>query len=71
MSVNLEELRSLSPAEKLKLIELLCDDLAGDDESPPIPEWALTEAGRRLAELKARPDEGIPLEEMLTRIRHG
>jgi putative addiction module component (TIGR02574 family) len=37
--MSIAELRSLPPAEKLKIIEVLWSDLAADDESLPSPAW--------------------------------
>ncbi len=66
-----DELRKLSPAERLELLEELWDSIAAECEREPFP---LTDAQRadlvrRLAEADADPAGGAPWEEVLERIR--
>ena len=63
----------LSPAEKLRLIEDLWDDLASDPEDVPIHDWQKEELDRRHANLKNTPASGLSREEIVARIRkrHG
>lgn len=52
MPISPDELRALSPAEKLRLVELLWDDL-GDSTAPiPLPDWVGHEAARRRDEMR-------------------
>lgn len=68
MSVNPQELLALPADEKLRLIEMLWDDL-GDAAGPiPLPDWARREASRRRAELIADPSLGIGHDEVWRKI---
>ncbi|HBN75112.1 MAG TPA: hypothetical protein DD473_04700 [Planctomycetaceae bacterium] len=49
MSIDVEELKSLSSVEKIELIGILWDDL--DPQSIPISESTINEATRRYEEL--------------------
>ena len=52
MAIDTDELRALPPAEKLRLVELLWDDL-GDATAPiPLPDWVDREAARRRDEMR-------------------
>lgn len=67
MSIDLNELHSLSAAEKLRLVEMLWDDL-GDSTTPiPLPEWMDLELARRRQEMR-NPSFGISHEETWRRI---
>lgn len=67
MAVNTDELRALPPAEKLRLVELLWDDL-GDSTAPiPLPDWVDREAARRRDEMRD-PRFGLSHEETWRRI---
>ncbi|RPI89502.1 MAG: Addiction module component, CHP02574 [Planctomycetaceae bacterium] len=68
MSIDFADLRALSPAEKLELVELLWDDLGASDASIPLPEWVGLEAARRRDELIADPKLGLSHEEVWRRI---
>lgn len=52
MSIDTEELRSLPPAEKLRIVEMLWDELGEMTAPIPLPEWADNEAARRREELR-------------------
>ena len=58
MQVDTSALLSLPPAEKLKIVELLWDDLGRSDEPIPLPEWVVEESCRRRDELIADPSSG-------------
>jgi hypothetical protein len=52
MPIDTDELRALPPAEELRLVELLWDDL-GDSTAPiPLPDWVDREATRRRDEMR-------------------
>ena len=51
--MSIAELRNLPPAEKLKIIEALWSDLAGDDESVPSPAWHEQELRKTETDFKA------------------
>ena len=67
MSIDADELRSLPAAEKLRLVEMLWDDL-GEATSPiPLPDWVDREAVRRRDEMRD-PSFGISHDEAWRRI---
>ena len=67
MSIDADELRALPAEEKLRLIELLWDDLSTTSEPIPLPEWVNEEACRRRAEMRD-PAVGLSHEQMWQRI---
>ncbi len=69
MTVNIDELRSLPAAEKLRLVELLWDDLGAADVEIPLPEWVDEEAGRRREEMLQDPALGMSHDEVWQRIK--
>lgn len=67
MGIYTDAIRDLPPADKLRLVEQIWDDLAGEVVPLPLPEWALTEAVRR-NEMVADPKLGLTHEEIWKRI---
>lgn len=59
MSVDPQGILVLPTAEKLRLVELLWDDLANSGETLPLPSWIGDEAVRRREELRQNPDLGL------------
>ena len=55
MDVELEQLRKLPVADKLRIVELLWDDIHESEEPLILRDWHKEEAGRRAAELEANP----------------
>jgi hypothetical protein len=72
MSINVDELLGLPYEEKLRIFELLREDLDKDSKEPPIPDHVREEVLRRKKEMED-PSVGISYEELWTRIenRHG
>ena len=67
MAIDTEELRSLSAAEKIRIVEMLWDDL-GEATSPiPLPDWVDREAIRRRDEMRD-PSFGVSHDEVWRRI---
>ncbi len=67
MSIDTDELRSLPAAEKLRIVEMLWDDL-GEATSPiPLPDSVDREAVRRRDEMRD-PSFGISHDEAWRRI---
>ena len=67
MSFDLSALHSLPVSEKLRIVELLWDDL-GESAAPiPLPDWVDREAARRRDEMRD-PSFGITHEETWRRI---
>jgi putative addiction module component (TIGR02574 family) len=63
-----DTIRGLGPAEKLRLVEQIWDDLAAQEGPIPLPDWAVTEATRRRDEMLADPDLGSTHEQVWKRI---
>jgi putative addiction module component (TIGR02574 family) len=66
------ELRKLSVAERLELVQELWDSIAADCERDPHPltDEQRQDLERRLAEADADPTGGAPWREVRERIRH-
>ncbi|MBP6506222.1 MAG: addiction module protein [Opitutaceae bacterium] len=60
--MSIAELRKLSPAEKLEIIETLWSDLAAADESFPSPVWHETELRKTETEFANGQVEAIDWE---------
>jgi Putative addiction module component len=67
MSIDANDLRSLSNVEKLRLVEMLWDDLGGSASPLPLPEWVDREATRRREEMRD-PSFGVSHAEAWNRI---
>jgi putative addiction module component (TIGR02574 family) len=67
MSIDINELHSLSDAEKLRIVELLWDDLGQSTATIPLPEWVGHEIARRREEMRD-PACGFTHEETWKRI---
>ena len=52
MSIDANELHSLSAAEKLRIVEMLWDDLGAASCPIPLPDWVDREASRRRDEMR-------------------
>ena len=69
-SIPFSDLLSLSVEERIQLVEDLWDSIATDAASePPIPDAALDEYERRLAEHDADPGSALMWDEVEARIR--
>jgi putative addiction module component (TIGR02574 family) len=68
MDIYTDTIRNLAPAEKLRLVERIWDDLAAEDAPIPLPEWAVAEANRRRDEMLADPNLGLTHDEVWKRI---
>jgi len=64
----MEQLRHLSIAEKLRVVEELWDEIAESGEPIPLPDWHRTEAQRRAAELDTDPSSALSREELWRRV---
>ena len=67
MPINTDELRALPPAEKLRLVEFLWDDLGASTASIPLPDWVVREAAKRRDEMRD-PTFGVSHDETWGRI---
>jgi putative addiction module component (TIGR02574 family) len=68
-SISLPDILRLSVAERLRLVGEIWDSIASEPEALPLTEVQRKEILRRSEAHKARPQEAIPLEEALDRIR--
>jgi putative addiction module component (TIGR02574 family) len=69
MSKRGVDIASLTPEERLDLLEELWDSLAATPASVPLTEAQRTELDRRLDDLEREGPVGIPWDEVLSRIR--
>ena len=67
MSIDMNELHSLPAADKLRIVEMLWDDLGESTAEIPLPEWVAREAARRREEMR-NPSFGHSHEETWRRI---
>lgn len=67
MPIDPNELHALSDAEKLRIVEMLWDDLGESTEPIPLPEWVGREVARRRKEM-GDPSFGMSHEETWRRI---
>lgn len=68
MHPEVEHLRKLTVAEKLRVVEELWDDIGQTEESFPLPQWHRVEADRRAAELDAAPSIALSRQELWRRV---
>lgn len=68
MSLNLDDLRRLPIDEKMKIVEVLWDDICESNEPPQLSEDQMREIKRRAAELDADPSLAITREELWRRV---
>ena len=73
MPIDIAQLLALSVEEKLRIIELLWDDLGSSAECVPLPNAIESEAIRRRDEMRLNPTASLSHEEVWRRIdgRHG
>jgi hypothetical protein len=67
MAIDIEERKALPAAEKLRLFQLLWDDLRGSNDPTELPDWLWREAPRRRAEM-LNPTFGLTHDEVWRRI---
>ena len=68
MSVDNKELLALPAEEKLRIIEMLWDNLGESSEPIPLPDWVNQEAQRRLEEMRSDSAASLSHEEVWKRI---
>ena len=68
VSIDIQELRGLTPAEKLQIVTALWDDIADAADDLVVPEHVVAEASRRAVEIDADPDVAISSEELWRRV---
>ena len=65
--IDVETLRQLSPTEKIRVIEMLWDDLGDSTSAIPLPDWVDREAARRRNDMND-PNFGLSHEDTWSRI---
>lgn len=65
------EILELPVAERIRLVQLIWESIAAVPEAVPVSDELQAELGRRLAELEADPEAGIPWEEVRERVVQG
>jgi putative addiction module component (TIGR02574 family) len=68
MHREVEHLRQLPIAERLRVVEELWDDIGASGERFPLPDWHREEAQRRATELEADPSIALTREELWRRV---
>jgi putative addiction module component (TIGR02574 family) len=64
MHADIDSLRQLPLAEKLRVVEALWEDIAVSTEDFPLPSWLREEVEQRLAEYDSDPNTALTREEM-------
>ncbi len=67
--LDISELKRLSVAERILLVEELWDSIAQDSELPPITDAQRQELERRLAAFETNPRAGASWDEVKQRLR--
>ncbi len=68
MSVDYNDLKNLPTSDKLKIVELLWDDIGAANEPIELHAWQFDEATRRSNELKADSSIAIDRDELWRRV---
>ena len=68
MSVDINELKNLPNSEKLRLVELLWDEIGASKEPIVLHPWQFDEATRRSEQLNADPSMAIDRDELWRRV---
>ena len=73
MQTELEHLRKLPVADKLRIVEQLWDDIGESEEPLLLQDWHKAEAERRASELEANPDIALTRQQLWERVEqaHG
>ena len=59
MNTKVAEILELSVAERLEIVEDICDSIAADSDEIPISDELRAELDRRLAEHERNPEAGV------------
>jgi putative addiction module component (TIGR02574 family) len=71
MSISLQSLRQLSPAEKLRIVETLWNDIAESDLPLSLSATQTDEMRKRAADLDANPGMALTEEELWKQVDTG
>jgi putative addiction module component (TIGR02574 family) len=70
-AIELGEIRKLSVAERIQLVEDIWDSLLEEEEALPVTEAQRRELDERLARAEAHPGQGAPWEDVKARLLGG
>jgi putative addiction module component (TIGR02574 family) len=70
-TISLADITKLSVSERIQLVEDIWDSIAADSESFPLTDEQRDELDRRLDDLEANPDGGIPWDEVRASLLRG
>lgn len=68
MLADFDSLRDLPIADKLRLVDVLWNDIVHSEEAFPLQEWHRLEVERRLAEVASDPNSIITRDELWRRV---
>ncbi|TWU00829.1 addiction module protein [Stieleria varia] len=68
MDIYTDSIQNLSEVDKLLLVQRIWSDLSSSD-AIPLPEWLVSEVGRRRDQMIADPNLGHTHQDVLDRIR--
>ena len=68
MSIDISELRNLSVSEKLRIVELLWDDIEASGSPIQLHQWQIDELARRSNDIKEDPSITIDRDELWRRV---
>ena len=68
MNPNIDQLRGLPVADKLRIVEQLWDDIHESEEALVLRDWHEQEARRRSEELRADPEIALTSDELWKRV---
>ncbi len=69
LSFSDPDVNGMTVQDRLELIERLWDSIPDGEIASAMPEWHHEELDRRLAAADANPEQGIPWEQVQTRLR--
>jgi putative addiction module component (TIGR02574 family) len=70
MQADLDTLRQLPLAEKLRVVEVLWEDIATSTEQFPLPAWLRTEVVQRLSDYETDPSATLTREELWQQVNN-
>lgn len=68
MSVDINELKNLPVADKLRIVEMLWDDIGASKEPIELYPWQFDEGTRRSRQIQADPSIAIDRDELWRRV---
>lgn len=69
LAATLDEIKKLPIDDRLRLVDAIWDDIAGEQSEYRISEAHKRELERRLADAEATPDDGLSREEVMDELR--